>query len=632
MRALSSRVLLALLPALAVSQSSPSAPLANPTQVPCPNVPLIRSAGPPAQQSLSSGESSYVSSRADSVLPDAWKAYLDNVNAASSPPLPRYVAEILTCPSEGLPKLGIATSGGGYRAAFFGAAALTSLDGRNTTSVAKGTGGLLQAATYLAGLSGGSWLTLALSQANFPTFPELIFPPAPATSPAGDPNAAFGGFIPQFDITAPGPTAQDTLAYIEVLLAESKAKQLSSGLPITITDPWSRGLARHFVNGTTAQNVLGNGTHGAGILLSGLTSLPSFQAHAQPFPIVVVNSIPPNPNVSEIVPGDSVPLTSEIWEFNVFESGSWDPSLGSFIPTALLGSTNSSNCMAGLDQVSFIQGLSSNIFNEFNVSGGSLQASPIGPLVSLVEASFPGESVRYDAGAVPNPFKGVNPATYTNANEDFLALVDGGSDGEVVPLQPLLVRARGIDTIIAIDAAADTTENFTNGTDLINTAKRAALFGAQYPFPAVPATPAVFVQQGLNRRPTFFGCDEAPGTPMVIYIANGGPPLDGGAAPVTNTSTGQTTYSPQEAQAFLDQAYAIATQGIDGTGAGWGTCLACAVVDRARARRGAVREGVCAACLARYCWTPPGSQGSHGAPHRPRGATTTNIMMRGDDR
>ncbi|KAF8489766.1 lysophospholipase catalytic domain-containing protein [Gautieria morchelliformis] len=265
MRALSSPLLLALLPALAVSQSSPSAPLPDPTQILCPNVPLIHSACLPAQQSLSPGESSYISSRTDNVLPEAWKAYLGNVNAASSPPLPRYVAEIFTCPSEGLPKLGIATSGGGYHAAFFGAASLTSLDGRHTTSITKGTDGLLQATTYLTGLSGGSWLTLALSQANFPTFPNLIFSPPPATSPT-DQNATFGGFIPQFDITASGPTAQDTLAYIEV-------KQLSSGLPITITDPWSRGLARHFVNGTTPQNVLGNGTHSAGILLSGLTSL-----------------------------------------------------------------------------------------------------------------------------------------------------------------------------------------------------------------------------------------------------------------------------------------------------------------------------------------------------------------------
>ena len=32
--------------------------------------------------------------------------------------------------------------------------------------------------------------------------------------------------------------------------------------------------------------------------------------------------------------------------------------------------------------------------------------------------------------------------------------MDGGSDGEVLPLQPLLVRAREVDTILAIDAVS----------------------------------------------------------------------------------------------------------------------------------------------------------------------------------
>lgn len=260
----------ALLTTLGFAQCS-TASLPNPTPIKCPsNVPLIRSAGT-RHQTLSSGESSYISSRAASVLPGAWKSYLQTVNAlsSSSSPLPNYVSSILTHPSS-FPKLGIAVSGGGYRAALFGTGALSSLDGRNTTAVHQtGTGGLLQAATYLTGLSGGSWLLTSLIQANFPSVSELAFPPASASGP----NGAYGGFLTQFDLTAPGPTVNDTLAYLELLIGESKAKQVSSGLPITITDPWSRSLARHFSNGTTAQNVLSSGTHGAGILLSGIPNL-----------------------------------------------------------------------------------------------------------------------------------------------------------------------------------------------------------------------------------------------------------------------------------------------------------------------------------------------------------------------
>lgn len=81
-----------------------------------------------------------------------------------------------------------------------------------------------------------------------------------------------------------------------------------------------------------------------------------------------------------------------------------------------------------------------------------------------------------------------------------------------------------------------------------NAAKRAALFGNAYPFPPVPSSPDIFVEEGLNRRPTFFGCECQPDdAPLIIYIANGGPPS--GQVPVTNTSTTQTTYS--DAQVVL---------------------------------------------------------------------------------
>lgn len=58
------------------------------------------------------------------------------------------------------------------------------------------------------------------------------------------------------------------------------------------------------------------------------------------------------------------------------ETGSWDPSLGSFIPTRLLGSSPASGaagrtrvpaqCVNGFDQAAYIAGLSSNVFNGLN--------------------------------------------------------------------------------------------------------------------------------------------------------------------------------------------------------------------------------------------------------------------------
>ena len=50
------------------------------------------------------------------------------------------------------------------------------------------------------------------------------------------------------------------------------------------------------------------------------------------------------------------------------ETGSFDPSLGAFTPTKFLGSPNGSVCATGFDQLSFIEGVSSNLFNGFNTS------------------------------------------------------------------------------------------------------------------------------------------------------------------------------------------------------------------------------------------------------------------------
>lgn len=73
-----------------------------------------------------------------------------------------------------LPNIGIAMSGGGWRALNNGAGALAAFDSRveNTTNSGQ-LGGLLQSATYLTGLSGGGWLVGSIFQNNFSTVPAL---------------------------------------------------------------------------------------------------------------------------------------------------------------------------------------------------------------------------------------------------------------------------------------------------------------------------------------------------------------------------------------------------------------------------------------------------------------------------
>jgi lysophospholipase len=160
-------------------------------------------------------------------------------------------------------------------------------------------------------------------------------------------------------------------------------------------------------------------------------------------------------------------------------------------------------------------------------------------------------SVADDVANYPNSFQGVNVDTFPRANSQQLALVDGGENGENVPLAPLLVKARGVDAIVAFDSSADTSENWPNGTAIITvrmapshqlstvlirsaarqTYNRTKIFeSGTTSFPPVPLDPATWVSLGLNTRPTFFGCNStaanAPGNlsyPLVVYIPNAPP-------------------------------------------------------------------------------------------------------------
>jgi lysophospholipase len=129
----------------------------TPTSGECPSgFTLVREVSTIAsEQTLSVGEQEYIKNR-KVLLPGAWKTYLANVQATNVT-LPSYVSDILTgSGGSTLPTFGIATSGGGYRAAIFGAGILNAIDARSEQP--SGVSGLLQASTYLAGLSGGSWL------------------------------------------------------------------------------------------------------------------------------------------------------------------------------------------------------------------------------------------------------------------------------------------------------------------------------------------------------------------------------------------------------------------------------------------------------------------------------------------
>jgi len=256
--------LLAACPLLVHAQAVAS--IANtPTFGQCPaGFSLVRQAGPLPKQNLNPSELAYVQSRTANVLPNAWKSYLTNIQQTNIG-LPSYVHDILSGNSKDTPNLGIAASGGGYRAAIFGAGVTNALDGRNASAAKIGTGGLLQAATYLSGLSGGAWLINSLVQANFPLIEQVVFG-------LNSPNA-YAGWLTEFGITAPTNNTTQNQQFILELITEVKGKH-DAGFDVTIVDLWARALARHFLNGTTLATFLDATTaHGAGITLSGLANM-----------------------------------------------------------------------------------------------------------------------------------------------------------------------------------------------------------------------------------------------------------------------------------------------------------------------------------------------------------------------
>ncbi|PIL23569.1 hypothetical protein GSI_14882 [Ganoderma sinense ZZ0214-1] len=223
-----------------------------------------------------------------------------------------------------------------------------------------------------------------------------------------------------------------------------------------------------------------------------------------------------------------------------------------------------------------------------------------------------------DVTSIPNPFYGLKAGTYQDTNETALALFDGSLDDQNDPLFPLLVKGRKVDVIIALDSSGETSNFKPNGQSLLATKIKVEMLPQgfmNFPTP-FPNSPEEFVTLGLNTRPVFFGCDGAStATPttssrtfkfLLVWIPNNDP------GNVTNFATSTLQLSTANQSVIFDHSYALASRGyvsaadsdasLAQADAQWGTCVACAAVERARARRGHRRTAACEACFARYCF------------------------------
>ncbi|KAK2597406.1 Lysophospholipase 1 [Conoideocrella luteorostrata] len=493
----------------------------------------------------------------------------------------KYLNGVETDPTA-LPNIGLAVSGGGYRAMLNAAGAVAAWDSRSTGSESKGNlGGLLQSSTYISGLSGGSWLVGSMYTNNFTSVQDAI----------NAPN------IWQFENSIlKGPSQYSLIQYYKAIVDDVDNKD-KAGFDRSITDYWGRMLSYQLIDAT-------NG--GPGFTFSSIANDPTFSSGKSPLPFIVADGRAPGQKI--------IASNSTIYEFSPWEFGSFDPSLQGFVPLQYVGSnfTNGSvaeneKCIIGFDNAGFVMGTSSSLFNQIvlYLKDGNSNYVPDDVPKFIVDAltSFLntlGDKSNDIADWTPNPFKGWNTARNPSANETRLTLVDGGEDLQNVPYHPHLLHARNVDVVFSLDSSADTDSSWPDGASAIASYERSLQSSVSNGtgFPAVPGKDT-FLNLGLNTKPVFFGCDSSnlsSPSPLIVYIPN---------YPYiyhSNISTFQMSTTPGERDAIIQNGYAVATQLNSTRDPDWSICVGCAMLARSFERTKATVPDKCKQCFTNYCW------------------------------
>ncbi|KAL1649123.1 hypothetical protein SLS58_001695 [Diplodia intermedia] len=515
----------------------------GPVSAPCPATSLVRS----ADEGVSADEASYIAARKP-IAQAALLSWLTKTNAAYS-----------SSSSSDLPAIGLAVSGGGYRSMLTGAGVIKGMDSRDSNT---STSGLFQALSYQAGLSGGSWLLSSLAGNDWPTVSSLR-------------DGIWSEMLEEtlfFSDTADG----------SVDVVGDLAAKTDAGFDVTLTDAWARLLSYQFLYGD-------NG--GVNKTLSGLADSSLFAAHQVPFPIITALGV-------KTWEGDCNPAADATqYEFTPYEFGSWDSGVAAFTPTKYLGSSivdgvaSGNSCVTGFDNLGFVLGTSSSLFNAVCLPVNINQTELGEHLADFVSELH--ELATDDLFALyPNPFYQSSETAAVVTAQEKLHLVDGGLSNQNDPLWPLLHRGADlVDVLIVNDNSADTDDNWPNGTEIRNTWTQAqAQLGETNRLPEIP-TPDVFVAEGLNKRPVFFGCNATSEEDLltIVWLPNNN------FTYASNVATLKLQYEPAETSGMIANGQEVATQGGD---ARWPACLACGIM----VKSGEALPEECDACLAEYCY------------------------------
>ncbi|CAG8109049.1 unnamed protein product [Penicillium salamii] len=481
-----------------------------------------------------------------------------------------------------LPNVGIAVSGGGYRALMNGAGALKAFDSRTDNSTAAGQlGGLLQSATYLTGLSGGGWLLGSIYMNNFTTVSSL------QTNTLGTPwqfsNSILKG-------PGDGSSLLESAMKYYGQLSDAVGEKGNAGFPITFTDIWGRMLSYQLIHAFEG---------GINYTWSSIAATDNFKRAEMPLPILVADGRNPGEHV---VGGNAT-----VYEFNPWEFGSFDPTIFGFAPLEYLGSKfekgvvpSNAKCIRGYDSAGFVMGTSSSLFNQLllNVNSTDLGDTAKNIIRDVLGAV---DEEAFDIANYTNPFYHSSIGSPLTKSP-YLAVVDGGEDLQNLPLHPLIQPERKVDVIFAVDSSADT-NNWPDGTTLVATYERSLerRINNGTGFPSIPDRNTL-VNLGLNNKPTFFGCDTSnltgtqSNSPLVVYIPN--------SPYVThsNLSTFTMSYNSTERDTMILNGHNVATMGNGSRDSEWSTCVGCAVLSRSLERTNTSIPASCNKCFERYCW------------------------------
>jgi phospholipase A2 len=395
-------------------------------------------------------------------LSDAEKNFLQNRSVVVKQAVETIVSQSITVNQ--VPRIAVAGSGGGYRAMISLIGALEGLQNN----------GLLDAITYLGGVSGGTWCIMpwVASGESITNFKLDLFP-----------TLAQG----LLNITA----ARDVNNVAITLLAKWVLKQ-----PVGLVDLYGATLANNLL--------LDNKLMRLGQDLSPLVADGSY-----PLPIGCA------------LGGNDV--QSYRWfEFSPFEIGSTE--LNAYIPTWALGrafNKGTSTDFAPEQNLGFFLGTFGSAFAEtcykdaYKILVAKLLAKNQTVLSQVVKNMMNDYQCKKDIGGgvvnnfmlgLPsNPFAQIQQLSFIDAGITFHAATGIGSD---IPLLPFLRDGRAIDILIIFDASDD----LDGAPELNNAVSYAKKLG--YPMPDINYA------QASKQAITIFKNPNNTKVPVIIYMPN----------------------------------------------------------------------------------------------------------------